>query len=86
MQASIAGPTQLKYEIGPEEVEFQNDLQDGKYKNVEVTHPNERSIQAHKNVRSKYIQHLINTLQQWFSKSEARLPWGAPESFRGGAA
>ena len=25
------------------------------------------------------------TLDQRFSKCEARLPWGAPESFRGGA-
>ncbi|KAJ4946742.1 hypothetical protein JOQ06_008788 [Pogonophryne albipinna] len=66
VHASIAGLTQLKDELGPEEVEFQNDLQDGKYGNVEVTHLNERSIQAHTNVRSKYIQHLINALQDRF--------------------
>ena len=29
---------------------------------------------------------VSNDLDQGFSECEARLPWGAPEGFRGGAA
>ncbi|CAM4347987.1 unnamed protein product [Leuciscus chuanchicus] len=66
VQASVAAFTQLRDVPGPEEETFQAGYKDGTYKDVKVTNSSERSIQAFKKARERYVQHLIDALQDRF--------------------
>ncbi|KAF3856937.1 hypothetical protein F7725_017660, partial [Dissostichus mawsoni] len=58
VHASVAALTQLRDAPGPEEERFQADCQNGMYRDVNVTHADDRSRQAFSNVRVRYITHL----------------------------
>ncbi|KAK1901527.1 Histone deacetylase 6 [Dissostichus eleginoides] len=58
VHASVAALTKLRDAPGPEEERFQADCQNGMYRDVNVTHADDRSRQAFSNVRVRYITHL----------------------------
>ncbi|CAL8401331.1 unnamed protein product [Boreogadus saida] len=62
VQASVSGLTQLRDAPGPEEQRYQTNSQ-------EVTHAGDRSVEAFKNARASYIQHLIDALHDRFPGS-----------------
>ncbi|XP_033977285.1 zinc finger protein 862-like [Trematomus bernacchii] len=66
VHASVAALTQLRDSPGPEEERFQADCQNGMYRDVNVTHADDRSRQAFSNVRVRYITHLIDALHNRF--------------------
>ena len=66
VQASVSALTHLRDAPGPEEQRYQTDSQEGMYKGIQVTHAGDRSVQAFKNARTRYIQHLIDALHARF--------------------
>uniref|UniRef100_A0A9J8ACM9 C17orf113 probable zinc finger domain-containing protein n=1 Tax=Cyprinus carpio carpio TaxID=630221 RepID=A0A9J8ACM9_CYPCA len=66
VQASVAAFTHLRDVPGPEEETFQAGYKDGTYKDVKVTNSSDRSIQAFKKARERYVQHLIDALLDRF--------------------
>ncbi|KAJ4940448.1 hypothetical protein JOQ06_026751, partial [Pogonophryne albipinna] len=66
VHGSVAALTQLRDSPGPEEERFQADCQNGMYRDVNVTHADDRSRQAFSNVRVRYITHLIDALHNRF--------------------
>uniref|UniRef100_A0A8C4YYV9 HAT C-terminal dimerisation domain-containing protein n=1 Tax=Gadus morhua TaxID=8049 RepID=A0A8C4YYV9_GADMO len=66
VQASVSALTHLRDAPGPEEQRYQTDFQEGMYKGIQVTHAGDRSVQAFKNARTRYIQHLIDALHARF--------------------
>ncbi|KAL2095484.1 hypothetical protein ACEWY4_010203 [Coilia grayii] len=66
VQASVAAFTQLQNAPGQEEETFQAGYKDDRYRNVKVTNASDRNIQAFQKVRERYVQHLIDALQDRF--------------------
>ena len=61
VHTSFAALTQLRHVPGPEEERFQADCQD------------DRSIQAFKNARARYLQHLMDALHDRFPEDSLDL-------------
>lgn len=66
VQASVAAFTQFRDAPGPEEETFLAGYKDNKYMDIKVTNASDRSIQAFRKVRERYVQHLIDALQDRF--------------------
>ncbi|KAK5861548.1 hypothetical protein PBY51_022938 [Eleginops maclovinus] len=66
VQASVAAFTQFRDAPGPEEETFLAGYEDGKYMDIKVTNASDRSIQAFRKVRERFVQHLIDALQDRF--------------------
>ncbi|KAM4551083.1 uncharacterized protein C17orf113-like [Odontesthes bonariensis] len=66
VQASVAAFTQFRDAPGPEEENFLAGYEDGKYMDIKVTNASERSIQAFRKVRERFVQHLIDAFQDRF--------------------
>ncbi|KAM3875379.1 uncharacterized protein C17orf113-like [Diretmus argenteus] len=66
VRASDAALIQLRDAPGPAEEKFLTECQDGIHQNVKLTRADARSVQAFKNARERYIQHLIDALHERF--------------------
>uniref|UniRef100_A0A667WMC5 Uncharacterized protein n=1 Tax=Myripristis murdjan TaxID=586833 RepID=A0A667WMC5_9TELE len=73
VQASVVALTQLRDASGPEEELFQAECKVNMYRDVKVTHADDRAVQAFKKARAHYIQHLIDALHDRFPEDSLNL-------------
>ncbi|MGH0163340.1 UNVERIFIED_CONTAM: hypothetical protein FKN15_048532 [Acipenser sinensis] len=62
VQSSIAAQSHLKDNPGPEESSFSQNCKGHVYRDIKMSHTDDRSIRSCDNVRANYIQELIDAL------------------------